>query len=247
MGTPIATLQTQVGRIAADSWTPLAESMVTALNYYQRADTSAPDQGVLPEVVHRHRHRRLSDQGPERPRLPAGRQRRRQGPRDVHQPRGPVPEQLQLLALPGRRGGLPVPERPARRPGRHPERGDVRDRLQPQRAHPAAHRGRGRRRVLQREQPRGAWRSRSSEAFIAIEARISAGSAVSVVSAEDRTNNRLYRARYESQTWRGFVEAFNLPYHAGDARSGRRAACWSAAIPARGPSSPRRPGPVSSR
>lgn len=53
-------------------------------------------------------------------------------------------------------------------------------------------------------------------AFTAIETRISAGAAVSVVSSEDRTSNRLFRARYESQTWRGFVEAFALPYHSGN-------------------------------
>lgn len=55
-----------------------------------------------------------------------------------------------------------------------------------------------------------------SAAFSAIETRISSGAAVSVVSAEDRTSNRLFRARYESQTWRGFVEAFALPYHSGN-------------------------------
>jgi type IV pilus assembly protein PilY1 len=52
--------------------------------------------------------------------------------------------------------------------------------------------------------------------FNVIAARVSAGTAVSVVSSEDRMNNRLYRARYESQTWKGFLEAFNLPYHAGN-------------------------------
>jgi type IV pilus assembly protein PilY1 len=55
-----------------------------------------------------------------------------------------------------------------------------------------------------------------SEAFTTIEKRISAGASVSVVSSEDRTNNRLFRARYESETWRGFVESFALPYHSGD-------------------------------
>ncbi|MCC6650044.1 MAG: hypothetical protein IT348_02725 [Candidatus Eisenbacteria bacterium] len=55
-----------------------------------------------------------------------------------------------------------------------------------------------------------------SAAFSAIETRISSGAAVSVVSAEDRTSNRLFRARYESQTWRGYVEAFALPYHSGN-------------------------------
>lgn len=55
-----------------------------------------------------------------------------------------------------------------------------------------------------------------SNAFIAIDARIAAGASVSVVSAEDRTDNRLFRARYESLTWKGFVESFSLPYYAGN-------------------------------
>ncbi len=55
-----------------------------------------------------------------------------------------------------------------------------------------------------------------TSAFNAIAARVAAGAAVSVVASEDRLNNRLFRARYESQTWRGFLEAFDLPYHSGD-------------------------------
>lgn len=56
-----------------------------------------------------------------------------------------------------------------------------------------------------------------NETFNQIAAQMGAAAAVSVVSSEDRTNNRLFRARFESQTWRGFVEAFDLPYQAGDA------------------------------
>ena len=52
--------------------------------------------------------------------------------------------------------------------------------------------------------------------FNIIAARVASGTAVSVVSSDDRTNNKLYRARYQSQTWRGYVEAFALPYHGGD-------------------------------
>ncbi|MFN8587678.1 MAG: PilC/PilY family type IV pilus protein [Candidatus Eisenbacteria bacterium] len=54
-----------------------------------------------------------------------------------------------------------------------------------------------------------------TQSFNVIAARVAAGAAVSVVSSEDRSNNRLFRARYESQTWRGFLESFTLPYHAG--------------------------------
>lgn len=45
-----------------------------------------------------------------------------------------------------------------------------------------------------------------------IAAQMSASAPVSVVSSEDRTNNMLFRARFESQTWKGFVESFALPY-----------------------------------
>ncbi|MEQ1831639.1 MAG: PilC/PilY family type IV pilus protein [Candidatus Eisenbacteria bacterium] len=54
-----------------------------------------------------------------------------------------------------------------------------------------------------------------TSSFNTIAARVAAGAAVSVVSSEDRSNNRLFRARYESQTWRGYLESFALPYHAG--------------------------------
>lgn len=55
-----------------------------------------------------------------------------------------------------------------------------------------------------------------TQALSDIDKKVSAGTAVSVVSAEDQTDNRLYRARFESVSWRGFVEAFALPYTAGD-------------------------------
>jgi type IV pilus assembly protein PilY1 len=54
-----------------------------------------------------------------------------------------------------------------------------------------------------------------AQAFNTIAKRVAAGASVSVVSSEDRTNNRLFRARYESQTWKGYVEAYALPFHAG--------------------------------
>jgi type IV pilus assembly protein PilY1 len=55
-----------------------------------------------------------------------------------------------------------------------------------------------------------------AHSFNTIAARVAAGAAVSVVASEDRSSNRLFRARYESQTWRGYLEAFNLPYYSGD-------------------------------
>jgi type IV pilus assembly protein PilY1 len=46
--------------------------------------------------------------------------------------------------------------------------------------------------------------------------RISAGSAIAVVSTEDQTEDRLYRTKYLPVKWYGFVEAFALPYSSGD-------------------------------
>ncbi len=53
-------------------------------------------------------------------------------------------------------------------------------------------------------------------ALNAIITKISSGTSVSVVSAENMTNNRLYRAKFESVSWRGFLDAFDLPYQNGD-------------------------------
>lgn len=54
------------------------------------------------------------------------------------------------------------------------------------------------------------------ETFNLIAAQMAASSAVSVAATEERTQNRLFRARFESQTWRGYLEAFDLPYRSGD-------------------------------
>jgi type IV pilus assembly protein PilY1 len=47
--------------------------------------------------------------------------------------------------------------------------------------------------------------------------RISAGSAVAVVSTERGTNNRLYRGKFMPIDWDGFMECYALPYQEGDA------------------------------
>ncbi|MCH7548892.1 MAG: hypothetical protein IH969_05030 [Candidatus Krumholzibacteriota bacterium] len=46
--------------------------------------------------------------------------------------------------------------------------------------------------------------------------RISAGSSVAVVSSEDQSTDYLFRAKFLPAGWRGFVEAFSLPYSLGD-------------------------------
>lgn len=47
--------------------------------------------------------------------------------------------------------------------------------------------------------------------------RISAGSAVAVVSTERGTDDRLYRGKFMPIDWTGFLESYLLPYHDGDA------------------------------
>ena len=46
--------------------------------------------------------------------------------------------------------------------------------------------------------------------------RISAGSAVAVVSTEQGTDDRLYRGKFMPVDWDGFMECYQLPYHSGD-------------------------------
>ncbi len=47
--------------------------------------------------------------------------------------------------------------------------------------------------------------------------RISAGSAVAVVSTEQGSDDRLYRGKFMPVDWDGFMECYSLPYAAGDA------------------------------
>ncbi len=46
--------------------------------------------------------------------------------------------------------------------------------------------------------------------------RISAGSAVAVVSTERGTNDRLYRGKFMPMDWTGFLECYAMPYEDGD-------------------------------
>ena len=46
--------------------------------------------------------------------------------------------------------------------------------------------------------------------------RISSGAAVAVVSTETGTDDRLYRGKFLPGDWRGYLEAFELPYDEGD-------------------------------
>ena len=42
--------------------------------------------------------------------------------------------------------------------------------------------------------------------------RTSSGTAASIISTAQRTTNKLFRAKFDPETWGGFLEAFSLPY-----------------------------------
>jgi type IV pilus assembly protein PilY1 len=42
--------------------------------------------------------------------------------------------------------------------------------------------------------------------------KVSSGTAASIISTAQRTENRLFRAKFDPQSWGGFLEAFSLPY-----------------------------------
>ncbi|UCD71550.1 MAG: PQQ-binding-like beta-propeller repeat protein [Syntrophobacterales bacterium] len=46
--------------------------------------------------------------------------------------------------------------------------------------------------------------------------KISSGTAVSVLSTSSRSDTRLFRAKFLPEEWRGYLEAFRLPYNQGD-------------------------------
>ncbi len=46
--------------------------------------------------------------------------------------------------------------------------------------------------------------------------KISSGTAVSVFATSKQTDNRLFRAKFLPEEWRGYLEAFGLPYKQGD-------------------------------
>ena len=46
--------------------------------------------------------------------------------------------------------------------------------------------------------------------------KISSGTAVSVFSSSSRTDNRLFRAKFHPEQWRGYLVAFRLPYKKGN-------------------------------
>jgi type IV pilus assembly protein PilY1 len=62
--------------------------------------------------------------------------------------------------------------------------------------------------------------------------KISSGAAVAVVSTERGDNDRLYRGKFMPGLWRGFLEAFDLPYETGESAAWEAGAILAARDPA---------------
>ena len=197
MGTALATLQTQVNSIVATTSTPLARTLDSALVYFQTTGVGAPITAACEKsfIV-------LATDG-----LPTN--------------DSPIPAFLNDYDGDGKKGQVDDVSAYLYRNDLRPDLAGIQNvatfvigcNINAPILQDTADNGGGEYYSANNAAAIGA---AVSQAFNAIQKRISAGAAVAVVSAEDRSNNRLYRARYESQSWRGFVEAFTLPYHSGD-------------------------------
>ena len=101
IGTSVATLQSKVNGIEAENYTPLAETMVDALTYFQSTGRRRAVPEVVREGVHHLDHGRSSDERPQCALVPPRLRRRRPGPGHVRQPGRPVPRELRVLGLSG--------------------------------------------------------------------------------------------------------------------------------------------------
>jgi type IV pilus assembly protein PilY1 len=209
IGTPVGTMQTQVSGIDADSWTPLAESMVTALNYWQTTGASAPIKASCEKsfII------LVTDGEPTMDlNVPAAYQGADAGnPGTCTSMGSRLPDNDDCSVYVRDVAGYMYTH--DMRPdltgnqnittyviGFNVDMGVLLD---------TANNGGG---ILYNAKNASQLGATLAEALSDIDKKVSAGSAVSVISAEDHTNNKLYRARFESVSWRGFVEAFQLPY-----------------------------------
>jgi type IV pilus assembly protein PilY1 len=214
IGPATATLHTQVAAIRADAFTPLAETMVSALDYFKRTDSSAPLQASCEKLF----VIMVTDGYPTKDlNVPAYLQdydRDGQDPGTCASLGAPYANNMDCSGY--------VNDVAA-----YLYQNDLRtdlagvqnavtyvigfDLYAP---------------ILQSTatQGGGAYFSVNNAAGLAsaldatfnlIAAQMSASASVSVVSAEDRTSNQLFRARFESQSWRGYLESFQLPYRTG--------------------------------
>jgi type IV pilus assembly protein PilY1 len=215
-GTSVAAMQTTVNNIQADAWTPLAESMVTALNYFSTTGASAPIQascqksfavlitdGLPTKDANVPGYLKANDCGHNDPGScsslsPA------QGYPNSYDCTAYIDNVTCYMYRNDLRSDLPDIQNVAVSVIGF----DVNHSL----LQVAANEGGG---DYYTTRNLAGLQSALAQVFSTIEKRVAAGSSVSVVAAEDRANNRLFRARYESGSWRGFVEAFNLPFQAG--------------------------------
>ncbi len=216
IGTPVATIQAQVSGVEGDTYTPLAETMVDALTYFQSTGAGAPLTASCekPFVV------LVTDGHPTRD---------TSVPAYLQDADGVGPETTSCAAL-----GAPFPDSYNCTSYLddvvyYMYNNDMRTDLSGMQNvttyvvgfnitawildDAAADGGGG---ALYSAKNATQLAAALASALSDIDKKVSAGTAVSVVSAEDQTDNRLYRARFESVSWRGFVEAFALPYSVGD-------------------------------
>jgi type IV pilus assembly protein PilY1 len=195
IGTPIATIQSHVAAVHADSYTPLAEAMVTGLNYYSTTGGSAPIQAACQQsfVI-------IVTDG-----LPTYDTSVPSYITDADGDGYFLDDVASYLYRNDRRTDLDGIQNVATF--------TIGFNVDANLLQKTADVGGGEYFTIN---DAAGLTAALTRAFNTIAARVAAGAAVSVVSSEDRVSNRLFRARYESQTWRGNLEAFSLPYHSGN-------------------------------
>ena len=196
-GTSIAAMQRQVNNIDANTWTPLAEALVTAMTYFKTTGSSAPFQSTCQQsfvVI-------VTDGEPTQDTVvPSYIKDNNHNGYYLH-------DVASYMYRNDMRGDLAGIQNVAVFTIGYNVDATATALLQT-----TADQGGGAAFTVSNTQ--GLMNALTAD-FNIIAARVSAGSSVSVVSSENRMNNRLYRARYESQTWKGYLEAFDLPYHSG--------------------------------
>lgn len=215
-GTAIATMQSQVNAVVADSWTPLAESQYSAMQYYQTTGAGAPIQascqksfvvfitdGMPTKDANIPTFLKNNDCGHNDPGTCAGLSPA-QGYPESYECRAYIDNVTCYMYRNDMRGDLPDIQNVATFmigfSVDHPL-------LQV-----AANEGGG---EYYTTRTLSGLQAAIASAFSSINRRVAASTSVAVVTAEDRLNDRLYRARYESGSWKGWVEAFDLPYLSG--------------------------------
>jgi type IV pilus assembly protein PilY1 len=215
IGTSVATLQSQISGIKADSWTPLAETMVDAMDYFKSTGVGAPLQASCEKAF----IIMVTDGHPTQDRnVPAYLQDYDgdgKDPGTCADLGAPFPETYQCsgyvddVALYLYANDM----RPDLSGMQNVTTYVVGFQINAPILQSTADHGGG---ELFYANNAAELAISLSQALQSIDQKVSAGTAVSVVAAEDQTDNRLYRARYESVTWKGFVEGFALPYTPGD-------------------------------